>query len=320
MNYNITNQNVDKITKWIQEGKSARWVAKQLGCAPSSVRCFLKKRGLKSQHKCKVDYNNLLKDRADEVVNLYNSGKTCDEISEITGHSGAQISVLLKNSQYEIRDWKYSVNERFFDAVTCEAVAYVLGWFYSDGCVDNQGKMRIQIQKGDEEILYIIKELMGYNGPLYEVPPPKRFPHRKAQVTLCINRKTLADNLIRLGCTPNKSLTLQYPHSIIPDRLRSHFIRGVFDGDGSISVKQEKYLNISITSSEAFLQPLRDFLLEELNIPTKHYYRYSHTNTMQMMITRTKDAEKFLEWIYQDATYYLTRKFQKYQQHLKNSV
>jgi DNA-binding CsgD family transcriptional regulator len=317
----VVKENHDQVMEWVKEGKSAYWISKQLGCGKSSVLNYLKARGVSTKHKCTVDYSNLLKDREEEVVQLYNSGKTCEEIGDITGHSGAQISILLKNSDLKIRDWKYSVNEHFFDSVDSEEVAYVLGWFYSDGCVNNKGKMRIQIQTDDIDILHTIARLMDYDGPLYDVPPPKKFPHRKHQTCLCINRKTLADQLIALGCIPNKSLTLTFPHSsIIPEAQLPHFIRGVFDGDGSISIKKNKYLNISITSSEDFIQPLRKYLLNHLNIDTKHYFRYSHTNTVQMMITATPCAKKFLNWLYQDANYYLTRKFEQWQEYCKNSV
>ena len=271
MNYNITNQNADQIIKWIKDGKSIYWISKKLGCAKTSVNGFLKKRGIKSKHKCKVNYDDLLKDHEQEVVDLYNSGKTEIEIGQKLGFAGASIHRILKSTNLSVRDYRYYVNEHFFDKVDSEEVAYVLGWFYSDGCVDNAGKMRIQIQKDDEKILYKIRELMEYNGPFYEVPPPKKYPHRKAQVTLCINRKVLTDKLIALGCIPNKSLNLDFP-TFISDDMLPHFIRGVFDGDGSISCKKNS-LNISITSCEYFIQPLRDYLLNTLNIHTKHYYR-----------------------------------------------
>ena len=311
----------DQIDAMLQSGLSAYKISKDLNIAKATIIRAIRRWGLHNDNKCTVDYNNLLKDREDEVVKLYNNGLTCNEVGKMTGHSGAQISTLLKRSDQEIRNWKYSVNEHFFDTVDNEATAYILGWFYSDGCVDNKGKMRIQIQADDVDILKTISVLMEYDGPLYNVPPPKKFPHRKAQTCLCINRKVLADKLIALGCVPNKSLKLTFPSlSIIPDSLLSHFIRGVFDGDGSISINRDKYLNVSITSCETFIQPFRQWVLNNLDIDTKHYYRHTHTNTVQMMITRTNDAKKFLDWLYLDATYYLTRKFQKYQKYLKKSV
>lgn len=310
----------DKIIALYQAGKSAYAISKELKISKPTILKFLRDNNLSVQP-CKVDYNNLLKDHKNEVIQLHNSGKSENEIGEELGFSGSSIHRLIDELGLEKRDWKYSVNEHFFDAVNSEEVAYVLGWFYSDGCVDNKGKMRIQIQTEDVAILHTIKDLMGYDGPLHDVPPPKKYPHRKHQTALIISRKTLADQLIKLGCVPNKSLTLTFPpSSIISDKLMPHFIRGVFDRDGSISIKNEKYLNISITSSETFLQPFREWLINHLAVDTKHYYRYSHTNTMQMMITRTLHAKIFLDWMYRDATYYLTRKFQKYEEYTKKSV
>jgi hypothetical protein len=160
---------------------------------------------------------------------------------------------------------------------------------------------------------------MEYNGPLYEVLPPKKFPDRKPQVCLCISRKVLADKLISLGCIPNKSLKLKFPSfDIVSKKLLPHFIRGVFDGDGGISIKGRMYFSVSITSCEDFINPLCSFLSTDLQIDTHTYYRHTNTNTLQMSITQSDNGLKFLDWIYKDATYYLDRKFQKYQLCKKN--
>jgi DNA-binding CsgD family transcriptional regulator len=133
--YGLLEQNREKIIQWLDSGYSAYKIAKELGCAKSSVLCFIKKNNLSNKNVCKVDYDNLLKDKENEVVELYNSGLSCDEVGDITGHSGSQVSVLLKKSDQEVRDWKYSVDENFFDWIDSEEKAYILGWFFSDGCV-----------------------------------------------------------------------------------------------------------------------------------------------------------------------------------------
>lgn len=44
------------------------------------------------------------------------------------------------------------------------------------------------------------------------------------------------EDLIKQGCIPNKSLVLTFPNKHqVPENLINHFIRGYFDGDGSIS-------------------------------------------------------------------------------------
>ena len=51
------------------------------------------------------------------------------------------------------------------------------------------------------------------------------------------------NDLIKQGCVPNKSLILTFPNKHqVPKNLINHFIRGYFDGDGSISYGiQERY-------------------------------------------------------------------------------
>lgn len=42
-------------------------------------------------------------------------------------------------------------------------------------------------------------------------------------------------DLISNGCVPKKSLILKFPEEdIVSKELQSHFIRGYFDGDGSL--------------------------------------------------------------------------------------
>lgn len=41
----------------------------------------------------------------------------------------------------------------------------------------------------------------------------------------------MCEDLINLGCVPNKSLILKFPtFDIVPEKYMSHFIRGYFDG------------------------------------------------------------------------------------------
>lgn len=58
-----------------------------------------------------------------------------------------------------------------------------------------------------------------------------------------ISSKTLTADLLKLGCTPRKSLTLKFPNDGIfkSNDLIRHFIRGYFDGDGSVFISMEKH-------------------------------------------------------------------------------
>jgi len=102
--------------------------------------------------------------------------------------------------------------------------------------------------------------------------------------------------------------------------LLYHFIRAIFENYGRIYLVKQKYINVSINFNEQFIQELRNYLKQNLNIDTKHYYRYSHTNTVQMMITQSCSSKIFLNWLYFNANYYMARKYHMYDQMIQNGV
>ena len=60
---------------------------------------------------------------------------------------------------------------------------------------------------------------------------------------MSITSKKLAESLTKHGCHANKTYDLIYPsESIFADKsLIQHFIRGYFDGDGSVFISEEKH-------------------------------------------------------------------------------
>ena len=60
----------------------------------------------------------------------------------------------------------------------------------------------------------------------------------KNQWKLKINSKKLTQQLTKLGCVQAKSLILTWPQWLTDQKLQQHFIRGYFDGDGSLYAKE----------------------------------------------------------------------------------
>ncbi len=101
----------------------------------------------------------------------------------------------------------------------------MLGWFYSDGC--NSGdEASITVHTRDEEVLHKIALVMQSKPP---VPCTKQRASR-----IRISSRELCDRLGDLGCVPRKSLTLQYPTFVTEREQHRAFLRGVFEGDGSL--------------------------------------------------------------------------------------
>ena len=137
---------------------------------------------------------------------------------------------------------KYNYNENYFEKIDSPEKAYCLGFWYADGYVETSPNHVISIAQIDlqKDILEKIAHEFGSDKPIYERK------HEKGRIfyVLQFNGEKLTSDLIKLGCTTNKSLTLQFPtYKIVPIEFMSHFIRGYFDGDGCIwNGKRKKWL------------------------------------------------------------------------------
>ena len=310
--YGDTDKFVSEILKQFKQGKSAYSIAKKLPISKYTVLRILKAQGIDTGAKRKRDDTNLLKDKKDLVIQLYKDGKTQDEIGEITGHTGPSVCKILQ--KHGVSANQYGVDEQFFDIIDTPVKAYVLGFWYADGCVDDKGKLRIQL--ADKNMVFELKNVLEYEGPVYHISPPKKFPNRKDQWCLAINRKKLADQLVDKGCIPKKSLILTFPDKgVVPARLLHHFVRGYFDGDGSISIKKSKYGQVSIVGTEMFLEEL-GYQLKDRDIDFKIYCRHPErgTTTRQLMIWNNGNVKRFYGWIYKDCGICLEDKKQKFEQ------
>ncbi|KKS20864.1 MAG: hypothetical protein UU77_C0014G0013 [candidate division WWE3 bacterium GW2011_GWC1_41_7] len=118
---------------------------------------------------------------------------------------------------------KYKLNEEYFSHWTSQ-MAYVLGFWYADGHMRHEKSYRIYFTSKDKEHLISIKKLLETNSPLTA--------YGGSCVTLVVHSKRLFQDLLLLGGVPGKSNVITFPK--IPPQFLPDFIRGYFDGDGSV--------------------------------------------------------------------------------------
>ena len=198
---------------------------------------------------------------------------------------------------------KYTLNENFFDKWMPEN-AYVFGLFCSDGNVGkNERRCGFHISKNDVELLEIIKTVMNSTHPI-EI--------RDEYAYLRMSNRKIVQNLIKLGCPPEKSLTIQFPD--IPDSVLNHFVRGYFDGDGSIHFNKPNTIKITLLGTNDFVTNLQNRLYLLLGLQ-KHKIR-KHKKIF-MLDYYGDDARKFCSWLYEDNKgYFLNRKYERFRNHL----
>ena len=211
----------------------------------------------------------------------------------------------------------------FFDNIDCEEKAYILGFIAADGCINFTNYMlKIAISEIDVDILRKIKyQIRSDNKILYEegrkgIINGKEFISKPVSI-LQINNKYLINSLKNLGFDNKKTISCKFPD--IPEHLYLHFIRGYFDGDGSMSkyTSNDGYTRYSssICGTESFLLFLKDYLEKEFNIKfnSKLEKRFDTENCCYTLrISGKKNTIHFLNTLYKNSNIYLDRKYNKY--------
>ncbi len=256
---------------------------------------------------------------AQEIIKLYNGGKSSLEIGKILNFSKCSILKCLERNGIKRRPLseakrKSNFNRTYFKVIDSEDKAYFLGLLYADGCnQEKRGVISIALQEEDVLILEKLKKYLEWDGEIrINNCNHKRFPHRKILREILITNKEFSNDLANLGCISNKSYNLKWPLHV-KDKYISHFLRGYFDGDGSISKPETKIPKITIASTLEFCNSFNDYVERqlEINVQVFKYEKYTN-NTGIIEISGRRQICLFLDWIYKDATVFLERKFLRY--------
>lgn len=254
----------------------------------------------------------------ERIVAMYANGKSmCEIASEYNTDHTVIKRVLLKND-VQLRDHshkkrKYTIDESYFNCIDSPNKAYILGLLYADGCNYTKNNLvKITLQEKDKDILLKINTAIGSNRPLYFSALSKKNSNHQDAYSLEFANKAISSRLAELGVIPNKSLVLEFPQWL-PAYLYRDFIRGYFDGDGHIGK------HISIASSTSFCNSVSAYLDCNLSI-CAHVVNPKNCSpsTSVLYITKRKDIEAFLNFIYYDnAELYLQRKYDLYKNYVR---
>ncbi len=176
--------------------------------------------------------------------------------------------------------------------------AYGIGLIVSDGCLSKDGRHITFVSKDKEQInnflkafkikIFIGLTFSGYNG-------------------MSAYRVQFSDIpfymfLLSLGITPAKSKTIG--KILIPKQYLFDFVRGVFDGDGTVYSYWDKRWKSSfmfytsfISASDIFIQWLRT-VIEESTGSMGHVKKDGKGSTFQLTYAK-KDSVKIINKMYQ---------------------
>jgi hypothetical protein len=232
---------------------------------------------------------------------------------------------ILSQAGVELRKksvYKKKYNQQFFDEYSPES-AYWAGFILADGNVTrNSSLLQIGLSKVDESHLLKFCQAIGLESEL--IPDGDCVRMSVSGKHMC---QSLADNF---GVYPRKSNVCVFPEQI-PNHLWSHFIRGVFDGDGCVTFgkytnkqsEQKRTLVINFTGSIELLDFLKNHFYNSIGVvvgrgsfsgipPTHIVGRHKKTGEFSYS---GRNAVIILDWLYDNSEEKtrLERKYEKFQ-------
>lgn len=249
---------------------------------------------------------------------MYSTGLSCQKIADQLKCSESYINKRLKelnivkrsNSTYRKRKF----DDHFFDNINTEKKAYWLGFMYADGCVQHKktGQKLISLAVKDKEV--IDKFIIDIGGTF--VTKTYKDVH-----VIHLTSTIMFNALVKHGCIPRKSLVLTFP--TLDASLISHFIRGYFDGDGTVYITYPKNYNrtssiyksigVGICGTREFLTGISKAAL--VNEAKKD--RRKENNIWYLSFSGSKKVAAFYNYLYKDATIFLIRKRNKFEEYFK---
>jgi len=226
---------------------------------------------------------------------------SCDRktIHRILNHNGTFLPNLGRFKK------KVYCNTDFFKNLNATS-AYWAGFIAADGCLYTKYKnLSISLKKSDVGHLFKFKNAIKTNAKISHIKSNN-------SVRISIYSIKIFDSLVALGIEPKKSLSIQKIQ--IPSHLISHSIRGVFDGDGSISGKKITHVQFQIAGNKPFLEQIQDILIKECGVNKVKIYPLNSKNKIHRLQYTGSQIFEILKFIYKESTNQtrLERKYRKY--------
>lgn len=234
--------------------------------------------------------------------------KTYKEIGEYLGRK--EQAIRSKLHFLGLKKDIHHCNYNYFETIDTEDKAYWLGFIYADGNINKaQNTLTIQLQGRDNGHLVKLNKCIEGNFSV------KCFDIIKNDKTyfmcrILVYSTKMSKDLMDKGVVPHKTDKICFPD--IPNHLIRHFIRGYFDGDGSICERKHKRgpsdLSCSFTCGNMqFLESIRSILFQN-NIKS-YIVKDNRGEKFSLSLAGLQNPDVFLHYIYDGATIYLDRKY-----------
>lgn len=297
----LSEEEKREICELYQKGISCKDLGRRFNSDPSWIGKIIKKQGFWEPKIKRYQHYTFQGDEKvlSKIRSLIGEGWSVPEICKETNLTQSIVLRLMrdndiKRNSISIIKRKYFLNENWIDEIDSPEKAIFLGLFFADGCnYLHSNECMIGLQLKEEDYLYRFC-LCFTDKPLQKTRSLKKIQ---------INSKRWSDKMYEYGATPKKSLILEWPKNL-PDEFIPYFIRGYFEGDGSISKRVNKnapyWYQVQIVGTLQFLTELNLQIRKHLNFQGRIYDKKTGKNTYSLVISRQENVKAFGDWIYSD--------------------
>lgn len=192
----------------------------------------------------------------------------------------------------------HSVNHDYFSSVTTEAQAYWLGFLAADGCVTGKNANVVSLLLSNKDLAHVelFKSTVSSTHTISS--------NSRDCSGIKFHSDKMAKDLAKYNIVKRKTYTYEWPTNL-SSTLARHFIRGVFDGDGSISG------NFFLCGTESLLLTIRALFAESC-ATNPNISVFKRQGTFGLAYSGRLQLQRLRDYLYSDATVFLKRKKDKF--------
>lgn len=224
---------------------------------------------------------------------------------------------ILGNSYHTGNHRKYYYDDNKFQIIETEEDAYWLGFITADGCIIENRMLQIKLAESDRGHLVKFAKYLGMTAEETEeiIKDGIGGAYDKNNKTVCIKicSRKICSSLNDKNIFPRKS-GKEIPYICTSKDLEIAYIRGLIDGDGWIRSTQ---FGLGLCGSYEICNYVKNFVNDNI-IDTTGNSINSHDIIWKLELNGKIKASTILDTLYQNATIYLDRKYQIYQEIYKN--
>lgn len=227
---------------------------------------------------------------------------------------------------------KRLIRHDFFREIKTELQAYLLGFYAADGNINEKRKtLRIHLHEQDSDIVNLFKDVISPDARTFVVLPKTTTGrnhmkvHANKSYGVDITSAKICNDLVALNFGYKKTYK-EHDFPEMEETLLRHFVRGYFDGDGSVSATYQKPVNnrnerMRMSFTIDFKMPKLAISIQKLfaanNIKSNIIY-LKRDDMYRLSTSSIPNIKKIFNFLYKDSYFYGNRKYKKFN-HIVNT-